>query len=137
SLSCHLYLHSFPTRRSSDLGPAKAALNGPLELKGREDVTASLDKQAISSFVGVKKEGENLALDINTERAQELFDATLADTETEMQNAQISFAGGSLQVTPHADGEVIDWETTLRDFNKRVLGDEPREWDAVYKDEPA
>ena len=118
-------------------GPAKAALNGPLELKGREDVTASLDKQAISSFVGVKKEGENLALDINTEHAQELFDATLADTETEMQNAQISFAGGSLQVTPHADGEVIDWETTLRDFNKRVLGDEPREWDAVYKDEPA
>src|SRR5699024_12319362 len=84
-------------------GPAKAALNGPLELKGRADVTASLDKQAISSFVGVKKEGENLALDINTEHAQELFDATLADTETEMQNAQISFAGGSLQVTPHAE----------------------------------
>src|SRR5699024_5060453 len=118
-------------------GPAKAALNGTLEHKGREDVTASVDKQAISSFVGAKKEGEHLALDINTERAQELVDATLADNATERQNPQVSFAGGSLQVTPHADGEVIDWETTLRDFNKRVLGDEPREWDAVYKDEPA
>ena len=118
-------------------GPAKAALNGDLELKGREDVTASLDKQAISSFVGVKKEGENLQLDIDVERAQELFDATLADTETEMQNAQISFASGAMQVTPHSDGEVIDWETTLRDFDKRVLGEEPREWDAAYEDEPA
>ena len=107
-------------------GPAKAALNGDLELKGREDVTASLDKQAISSFVGVKKEGENLQLDIDVERAQELFDATLADTETEMQNAQISFVSGAMQVTPHSDGEVIDWETTLRDFDKRVLGEEPR-----------
>src|SRR5699024_1443133 len=118
-------------------GPAKDALNGVLELKGREDVTASLDKQAISSFVGVKKEGENLQLDIDVERAQELFDATLADTETEMQKAQISFVSGAMQVTPHSDGEVIDWETTLRDFDKRVLGEEPREWDAAYEDEPA
>src|SRR5699024_11187058 len=63
--------------------PAKAAFNVDLELKRVEDVTASLDKQAISSFVGVKKEGENLQLDIDVELAQELFDATLADTETE------------------------------------------------------
>lgn len=118
-------------------GPAKAALNGALELKGRDDVTAKLDEAAISSFVAVERVEDNLELAINTEHAQELFDATLADTETEMQNAQISFASGSMQVTPHSDGEVIDWETTLDGFDKRVLGEEPREWEAAYEDEPA
>ncbi|WP_313548424.1 VanW family protein [Corynebacterium sp.] len=118
-------------------GPAKAALNGNLELKGRNDVTATLDEAAISSFVAVERVEDNLELAINTERAQELFDATLADTETEMQNAQISFASGSMQVTPHSDGEIIDWETTLDGFDKRVLGEEPREWEAAYEDEEA
>lgn len=118
-------------------GPAKAALNGNLELKGRNDVTATLDEAAISSFVDVERVEDNLELAINTEHAQELFDATLADTETEMQNAQISFASGSMQVTPHSDGEIIDWETTLEGFDKRVLGEEPREWEAAYEDEEA
>ena len=118
-------------------GPAKAALNGALELKGRGDVTATLDEAAISSFVAVERVEDNLELAINTEHAQELFDATLADTETEMQNAQISFASGSMQVTPHSDGEIIDWETTLDGFDKRVLGEEPREWEAAYEDEEA
>lgn len=118
-------------------GPAKAALNGNLELKGRNDVTATLDEAAISSFVDVERVEDNLELAINTEHAQELFDATLADTETEMQNAQISFASGSMQVTPHSDGEIIDWETTLERFDKRVLGEEPREWEAAYEDEEA
>ena len=118
-------------------GPAKAALNGALELKGRSDVTATLDEEAISSFVAVERVEDNLELAINTERAQELFDATLADTETEMQNAQISFASGSMQVTPHSDGEIIDWETTLDGFDKRVVGEEPREWEAAYEDEEA
>ncbi|MGP5295016.1 VanW family protein [Corynebacterium casei] len=118
-------------------GPAKAALNGALELKGRSDVTATLDEEAISSFVAVERVEDNLELAINTEHAQELFDATLADTETEMQNAQISFASGSMQVTPHSDGEIIDWETTLDGFDKRVVGEEPREWEAAYEDEEA
>lgn len=118
-------------------GPAKAALNGALELKGRSDVTATLDEEAISSFVAVERVEDNLELAINTEHAKELFDATLADTETEMQNAQISFASGSMQVTPHSDGEIIDWETTLDGFDKRVVGEEPREWEAAYEDEEA
>ena len=118
-------------------GPAKAALNGALELKGRSDVTATLDEEAISSFVAVERVEDNLELAINTEHAQELFDATLADTETEMQNAQISFASGSMQVIPHSDGEIIDWETTLDGFDKRVVGEEPREWEAAYEDEEA
>lgn len=118
-------------------GPAKTALNGNLELKGRGDVTATLDEAAISSFVAVERVEDNLELAINIEHAQELFDATLADTETEMQNAQISFASGSMQVTPHSDGEIIDWETTLEGFDKRVLGEEPREWEAAYEDEEA
>ncbi|MGO3775517.1 MAG: VanW family protein [Corynebacterium casei] len=118
-------------------GPAKAALNGALELKGRSDVTATLDEEAISSFVAVERVEDNLEFAINTEHAQELFDATLADTETEMQNAQISFASGSMQVTPHSDGEIIDWETTLDGFDKRVVGEEPREWEAAYEDEEA
>ncbi|MEY8578494.1 VanW family protein [Corynebacteriaceae bacterium 6-324] len=118
-------------------GPAKTALNGNLELKGRNDVTATLDEAAISSFVAVERVEDNLELAINIEHAQELFDATLADTETEMQNAQISFASGSMQVTPHSDGEIIDWETTLEGFDKRVLGEEPREWEAAYEDEEA
>lgn len=118
-------------------GPAKAALNGALELKGRSHVTATLDEEAISSFVAVERVEDNLELAINTEHAQELFDATLADTETEMQNAQISFASGSMQVIPHSDGEIIDWETTLDGFDKRVVGEEPREWEAAYEDEEA
>lgn len=118
-------------------GPAKAALDGPLELTGRDDVTATLDENAISSFVGVERAGDNLELTVDVARAQELFAEPLAETEAEKQNAQISYSGGSMQVTPHADGEVINWEPTMANFEARVLGEEPRSWEAEYEEEPA
>lgn len=118
-------------------GPAKAALNGALELKGRNDVTATLDEAAISSFVGVERVEDDLELTVDVVRAQELLAEPLAETETQKQNAQISYSGGSMSVTPHADGEVINWEPTMANFEERVLGDEPRSWDAEYEYELA
>ena len=52
------------------------------------------------------------------------------------QNAKISFSGDKMNVTPSVDGSIIDWEKTMKDFDKRVKGDE-RTWDADYKPDPA
>lgn len=118
-------------------GEAAAAVDGPLILRGRNDVTAELSPEQIASFLRVDTEGDRLGLIVDEAVAQEKFAEILSVTEKQKVNAQISFVGGSKSITPHVDGEVIDWEATMADFRKRVVGDQDREWDAEYKDEPA
>lgn len=118
-------------------GEAAAAVDGPLKLFGRDDVVAELGPEQISSFLRVDAEGDRLALNVDEALAREKFAEILSVTEKEKVNAQISFASGVKSITPHVDGEVIDWEATMADFYGRVVGESEREWEAVYKDEPA
>lgn len=118
-------------------GPAAKAVDGALNLKGRKDVTASIEPEGISQFVHIDSVEGHLEVTVDSKTAQGIFAEALASTVTPMRNAQISFAGGQKQVTPHSDGETIDWDTTMDGFSDRVLGDKGRDWDADYVDEPA
>ncbi len=120
-------------------GPAAAALKGPLTLhggQGEEKVDAVIEPSRMGEVVTFRNEPENKAIvpDVHADKAQEIFAEQLKDTVTEMQNATISASGA---VTPSADGNEIAWDNVMRDFDRRVLGEEPRDWDAEYRDVPA
>lgn len=120
-------------------GPAADAVSTPIEVVGRDEVTGTIPQDRLGVVVTFVPDGENLRTDVNTEAAQILLAEQLAVTESERQNAQISFSGGSRQITPSVDGEQINWEETMAGFTDRVLSDDPeqRRWDATYEDDPA
>ena len=118
-------------------GDAAAAVSGPLEVRGRNEVTATASPADISSFVSVERQGTALALAIDTEAAQAFFEEGLAATIVPGRNAQISFSGGTRTVTAHTDGVTVDWEPTLAPLREHILSTSNRSWDAVYRDEPA
>ncbi|WP_448856370.1 VanW family protein [Corynebacterium camporealensis] len=117
-------------------GDAAKALDNPLTLHGKNDVTAVLDKPEISQFTSIAARDGKLHLDVDEDRAEELFAERMEGAEVPGENAKVSFNAGSMQVTPSTDGEVIDWEPTMEDFADRVTGDD-REWDAAYRPDPA
>ncbi len=118
-------------------GDAKKAVSKPLTLVGEDDVEAVIEPADIAKFVFIDRENDSLHLRTDSAKAQEIFAPMLAETETPMQNARISFSGGKKQVTPHKDGSTIDWDATMKGFEKRVTGDADRKWDAVYTEEKA
>lgn len=119
-------------------GDAAAAVSGPLTVRGRDDINGVIEPARMGEVVTFIPVDGALHTEINTEAAQGILDETLAETESEKQNAQIAFTGGGRQVTPSVDGVQIDWETTLDGFHDRVLGDgDQREWEATYEDDPA
>lgn len=118
-------------------GEAKTALDKNLVVKGDKDVTATLDRGAIAQLVSISAKDGKLVLNIDDAKAQELLAAQLADSEVPGENAKVSFAGGGKSVTPSQDGNVVNWEETMKDFDSRVRSDDNREWEAAYKPEPA
>ena len=120
-------------------GDAAAAVSGPLVLHGRDDVDGVIDPARMGEVITFVPEDGTLRTELDLEAAQAILNETLADTEAKKQNAQISFSGGSRQITPSVDGVKLDWETTLEGVEKRLLSTDAtdREWDAVYEDEPA
>ncbi|WP_291340134.1 VanW family protein [Corynebacterium sp.] len=120
-------------------GDAAAAVSGPLILHGRDDVDGVIDPARMGEVITFVPEDGTLRTELDLEAAQAILNETLADTEAKKQNAQISFSGGSRQITPSVDGVKLDWETTLEGVEKRLLSTDAtdREWDAVYEDEPA
>ena len=119
-------------------GPAAAAVSGPLVVQGRDDVDGVIEPARMGEVLTFVPEDGQLRTDIDVEAARAILDETLAGTESQVSNAQISFSGGARQITPHSDGVTIDWEATLADVAERVTaaGDE-RVWEAVYVDDPA
>ena len=117
-------------------GDAAKALDNPITLKAKNNVTATLNKPEISQFTSIEKKDGKLKLAVDTNRAQELLAERSEGADVPGVNAKISFNGNDKQVTPSEDGEIIDWEPTMKDFDKRVTGDD-REWDATYKPDPA
>ena len=117
-------------------GDAAKALDNPITLKAKNNVSATLNKPEISQFTSIEKKDGKLKLAVDTNRAQELLAERSEGADVPGVNAKISFNGNDKQITPSEDGEIIDWEPTMKDFDKRVIGDD-REWDATYKPDPA
>lgn len=118
-------------------GPAAAAVSGPLVVRGRDDIDGVIGVERMGEVVTFAPEEGQLRTDVDVETARAILDETLAGTESQVRNAQISFSGGARQITPHTDGVEIDWEATLDDFIRRVISEGEREWEAVYEEEPA
>ena len=117
-------------------GDAAKALNNPLILKAKNNVTATLNKPEISQFTSIEKKDGRLHLVVDSNRAQQLLQERTGGADVPGVNAKVKFVGGSRQVTPSRDGEIIDWQTTIEGFDKRVISDD-REWDATYQPDPA
>ena len=117
-------------------GDAAKALDNPLTLNGENNVAGTLRKDEIAQFVSIDAKDGKLELKVDTPKAQQLFEERMDGAQVPGQNAKISFSGDKMNVTPSVDGSIIDWEKTLKDFDKRVKGDE-RTWDADYKPDPA
>ncbi|WKD58260.1 Vancomycin B-type resistance protein VanW [Corynebacterium capitovis DSM 44611] len=114
-------------------GPVKAALSGPLTLRGR-GAEAVIAKEQIGDVVQFPNVDGHITPRVDHARAQELFAEQLSGTETQMQNARVLSGGG---VQPSVDGSVVDWDKALADLDARVLGTAERAWDAEYKAVPA
>ena len=117
-------------------GPANKALKGPLTLKGEQDTNAVIEKVRMGEVVTFRNdpEAKKIVPEVHVDKAQRIFGEQLKDTVTKMENATISASG---EVTPSKDGNEIKWDETMKDFDKRVIGDEPREWEAKYHAVPA
>ncbi|HCT3316416.1 VanW family protein [Corynebacterium striatum] len=117
-------------------GDVAKALDNPLTINGENNVAGTLRKDEIAQFVSIEAKDAKLELKVDTPKAQQLFEERMDGAQVPGQNAKISFSGDKMNVTPSVDGSIIDWEKTMKDFDKRVKGDE-RTWDADYKPDPA
>lgn len=117
-------------------GPVARALDGPLTLKGQKETDAVIDGKNIGEVVTFRNDPKEhrIVPEVNTEAAQGIFAEQLKDTVVEGTNATISASG---EVSPSVDGNEIRWEETMKDFGERVLGDQPRTWEAQYREVPA
>ena len=117
-------------------GPVARALDGPVTLKGRDETDAVIDSDRIGEIVTFRNDPKQhrIVPEVDTEAAQGIFAEQLKDTVQEGKNASISASG---EVTPSVDGIEIRWDETMKNFGDRVLGDEPRTWEAEYRDTPA
>ena len=120
-------------------GEAATALGSDIVVHGEGDVTATLDRAALSRFVSVSAKDGALRLNVDTEAAQSILAELLAPSEVKGTNATISYVGGSRQITPSVDGRVVDWEKTMEGFEDRVRSDDKaqRTFAATYKQQPA
>lgn len=117
-------------------GPVAAATSAPIQAKGRKDVIGEIPADRMGEVLTFQSDGPNLKPVVNNEAAQRILSEKLGATEAKRRNAQISFSGGK-KVTPSVDGVTIEWDKTLADFEARVLGNAPKQFDVAYKDEPA
>lgn len=118
-------------------GPAARAVSAPIVAKGRDGIDGIIPVERMAEVVSFEPKDGKLAPKVNSEAAEKILDENLAGTEAEMQNAVVSVVGGAKSVTPHVDGVTVDWKKTMADFENRVIGDAPRDFEAVYIDEPA
>lgn len=120
-------------------GPAASAVSAPVILHGREGVDALLPPERVGEVLSFVPEGDTgrLRPEVNREAARGVFAEGLASSEVPYVNATIDFRGGDRRITPHKDGLVVNWEETLGDVDARLVGEEPKERDVVYVDDPA
>ena len=115
-------------------GPVRAALNGPLTLRGENQVAASIPQERLGEVIQFPVVDGAIAPRVDREAAQAILAEQLAPTEREMVNARVRNDGS---VDESADGSVVDWDKTMDGFDGRALGNTARDWDAAYKPVPA
>lgn len=118
-------------------GAAKQAVAGPVILHGRNDIAGEIPTARMGEVVTFIPENGEFRVDVNHDNARNILLERLHETERPKRNADISFSGSSRTVTPHVDGVRIDWEKTFENINDRIIGDQPRDFEAIYIDEPA
>lgn len=116
-------------------GPAAEAVSSDLVALGRDNTNGVIPTHRMGEVVTFAPEDGNLVTHVHVERAQEILDEGLAQTEVEPKNATIAPGGGV--ASEHVDGVSVNWEVTMEDFRERVVGDHDREWEAEYEDTPA
>ncbi|WP_229718452.1 VanW family protein [Corynebacterium pelargi] len=110
------------------LPAAEQAVSSPYVIHGR-DADGVIPPERMAEVVSF----ERLEPKVNVEAAQHIFEEGLGPTERPLRNAKVNYP--SMEVTPHSDGVSIEWEATLKGFDPTT--DQPREREAVYKDEKA
>ncbi|TNL95093.1 hypothetical protein FHE74_09895 [Corynebacterium tapiri] len=115
-------------------GPAAKAVESPITVRGHQNVTGTIAPDRMGEVVSFPEHEGKLTPVVNTEAAQAILAEQLAASEVEGTNARVKSDGS---ITPHVDGEVVDWEATMAGFDKRALGEDAREFDATYKPQPA
>ena len=115
-------------------GPVRAALDGPITVTGKDGVAAAVPQDRLGEIVQFPVVDGRIEPEVNQDAARTILGDQLAVTEVEAKNARVLAGGG---VEPSVDGSVVDWDATMEGFDQRLLGTEPRAWDAVYKDVPA
>lgn len=120
-------------------GPAKRALSAPIVLHGKDGVDGVIPPERIAEILHFHNEPDTKKIrpEVDVEKAHEILNEELAQTEHERQNARIGYSGGQRVITPHVDGLKINWEESLAEFRERVIGESPKEWDATYSEDPA
>lgn len=115
-------------------GPAAKAVSGPVKLKGRDNVIGVIPEDRMGEIVTFVPEGNRLTPKLDNDKAKSILQDQLSKTEKQPINAEIRPDGS---IVSHVDGTTIDWDTTLKGLQNRIIGDQPRTWDAKYQDEPA
>ena len=115
-------------------GPVRAALDGPITVTGKDGVAAAVPQDRLGEIVQFPVQDGRIEPEVHQDAARTILGDQLAVTEVEAKNARVLAGGG---IEPSVDGSVVDWDATMEGFDQRLLGTEPRAWDAVYKDVPA
>lgn len=123
--------------RKAAEGDAARAVSSPVVAQGRDGVKGVIPVERMGEVVTFTPDNGALRTDVNLEAAQAMLAEGLASTEKTRANATISFSGGGKQVTPHVDGVTIDWDKSGHQLRERIVGNQPRQFDVVYIDEPA
>lgn len=118
-------------------GDAKKALSSAVVARGRDNTRGVIPPERMGEVVTFVPDGSSLKTEVNVEAARAILTEGLGPTEKQRRNADIKFSGASRSVTPSVDGVRIDWDLLLKDLPGRITGDQPREFDVAYIDEPA
>jgi len=118
-------------------GDAKKALSGAVVARGRDNTRGVIPPERMGEVVTFVPDGSSLKTEVNVEAARAILTEGLGPTEKQRRNADIKFSGASRSVTPSVDGGRLDWGPLLKDLPGRITGDQPREFDVAYIDEPA
>ncbi|MDG3015764.1 VanW family protein [Speluncibacter jeojiensis] len=93
---------------------ARPAVAGAVRVSGKDGVVATIVPGQVRRVLDFEADDSgDLVPRFDTEAAIALLRPQLARTETAPRDARVRLVSGAPQVTPHADGETIDWRKTL------------------------
>ena len=120
-------------------GPAARAIAGDVQITGTDGAVGTIPVARMGEVVTFAPADTQATLtpQVNREVAQSIAAEGLAASEVHAKNAQISFASGSMSVTPEVNGTVVDWGQTFAELDGHIVGELPKSWAATYKDDIA